>query len=168
MQRNQAEKRRGRAFATLRSGYSRFAVCSERSVHELVSHKTIVQTCWIALDGGILISWLSFLCMDIITKHFGARASNMIALFATAVNLLVSLVFYIASVIPSSADDYTALNEILGGTWFILLGSTVAFLVSAAVNNGLNGSIGRIFRKIQIAKWLMPPGRIYPPLSANL
>ena len=112
-----------------------------------LANKTIVQTSWIALDGGILISWLSFLCMDIITKHFGARASNMIALFATAANLLVSLVFYIASVIPSSADDYTALNEILGGTWFILLGSTVAFLVSAAVNNGLNGSIGRIFRQ---------------------
>ena len=39
------------------------------------------------------------------------------------------------------------MNEILGGTWFILLGSTVAFLVSAVVNNFFNWSIGKAFRK---------------------
>ena len=27
----------------------------------LLANKTLVQTPWIALDGGILISWLSFL-----------------------------------------------------------------------------------------------------------
>lgn len=37
----------------------------------LLANKTLVQLDWIALDGGILISWLSFMCMDIITKHFG-------------------------------------------------------------------------------------------------
>ena len=31
----------------------------------LLANKTLVQTYWIALDGGILISWLSFMCMDI-------------------------------------------------------------------------------------------------------
>ena len=45
----------------------------------LLANKTLVQTEWIALDGGILISWLSFMCMDIITKHFGPKASNKIA-----------------------------------------------------------------------------------------
>ena len=30
----------------------------------LLANKTLVQTEWIALDGGILISWLSFLCMS--------------------------------------------------------------------------------------------------------
>ena len=37
----------------------------------LLANKTLVQTEWIALDGGILISWLAFMCMDIITKQFG-------------------------------------------------------------------------------------------------
>lgn len=113
----------------------------------LLANKTLVQTGWIALDGGILISWLSFMCMDIITKYFGPKASNKIALLASAINVLTCFIFYIASVIPSNASDYTALNEILGGTWFILLGSTVAFLVSAVINNGLNWIIGRAFRK---------------------
>ena len=113
----------------------------------LLANKTIVQTDWIALDGGILISWLSFMCMDIITNYFGPKASNKIAFVAVVVNLLVCFVFYIVSVIPSSADDYTALNSLLGGTWFILLGSTIAFLLSAAVNNFLNWTIGKAFRK---------------------
>ncbi len=113
----------------------------------LLANKTLVKTDWIALDGGILISWLSFLCMDIITKHFGPKASNKIAILASFINLLTCVIFYIAASIPSNASDYTALNSILGGTWFILLGSTVAFLASAVINNFLNWAIGRIFYK---------------------
>ncbi len=113
----------------------------------LLANKTLVQTKWIALDGGILISWLSFMCMDIITKHFGPKASNKVAVLASAINLLTCIIFYIASIIPSAANDYTSLNGILGGTWFILLGSTVAFLVSAVINNFLNWLIGKAFRK---------------------
>ena len=70
-----------------------------------------------------------------------------LAVLAAGVNLLTCLIFYIASIIPSNAADYTALNGILGGTWFILLGSTVAFLASAALNNFLNWAIGSAFRK---------------------
>lgn len=111
----------------------------------LLANKTLVQTDWIALDGGILISWLSFMCMDIITKYFGPKASNKIAVLASAINLLTCLIFYIASVIPSDAGDYTTLNVILGGTWFVLLGSTIAFLMSAVINNFLNWTIGKAF-----------------------
>jgi len=112
----------------------------------LLANKTLVQTNWIALDGGILISWLSFMCMDIITKYFGPKASNKIALLASSINLLTCFIFYIVSVIPSNANDYTALNKILGGSWFILLGSTIAFLASAFINNFLNWMIGKAFK----------------------
>ena len=111
----------------------------------LLANKTLLQTEWIALDGGILISWLSFMCMDIITKYFGPKASNKIAILASAINLLTCLIFYIASIIPSQANDYTAFDEIFGGTWFILLGSTIAFLTSAIINNFLNWTIGKMF-----------------------
>ena len=111
----------------------------------LLANKTLVQTYWIALDGGILISWLSFMCMDIITKYFGPKASNKIAIMASAINVLTCLIFFIASIIPSQANDYSAFDEIFGGTWFILLGSTIAFLTSAVINNFLNWSIGKAF-----------------------
>ncbi len=113
----------------------------------LLANKTLLQLDWIALDGGILISWLSFMCMDMITKHFGPRASNRISLLAAGINLLTCLIFLVASIIPSNANDYTAFDGIFGGTWFILLGSTVAFLASAVINNLLNFSIGRMFKK---------------------
>lgn len=119
----------------------------------LLANKTLVQRDWIALDGGILISWMSFLCMDIITKHFGPKASNRIAVLAVGINLFVCLVFRAASLIPSDAADYTALDTIFGGTWFILLGSTIAFLASAFLNNFLNWGIGQ-------ALWKNPDGKL--------
>ena len=113
----------------------------------LLANKTLIQLDWIALDGGILISWLSFMCMDIITKHFGPKAANRISILAAGINLLTCLIFFVASIIPSTADDYTAFNGIFGGTWFILLGSTIAFLASAVINNIMNWMIGKSFRK---------------------
>ena len=113
----------------------------------LLANKTLLQLDWIALDGGILISWLSFMCMDMITKHFGPKASNSISLLAAAINLLTCLIFFVASAIPSNANDYTVFDGIFGGTWFILLGSTVAFLSSALINNSLNWLVGKCFHK---------------------
>ena len=113
----------------------------------LLANKTLLQLDWIALDGGILISWLSFMCMDIITKHFGPKASTIISIHAAAINLLTCLIFFVASIIPSNANDYSAFDAIFGGTWFVLLGSTVAFLASALINNVLNSAIGKCFRK---------------------
>ena len=113
----------------------------------LLANKTLLQLDWIALDGGILISWLSFMCMDIITKHFGPKASNSITVLAVAINLLTCLIFFVASVIPSNAENFDAFDSIFGGTWFILLGSTVAFLASAVINNSLNWLIGKSIRR---------------------
>ena len=113
----------------------------------LLANKTLLQLDWIALDGGILISWLSFMCMDIITKHFGPKASNRITILAAVINLLTCLIFFVASAIPSNAGDFSAFDGIFGGTWFILLGSTVAFLASGMINNMLNWMIGRGFKR---------------------
>lgn len=113
----------------------------------LLANKTLLQLDWIALDGGILVSWLSFMCMDIITKHLGPRASNRITLLAAGINLLTCLIFFVAASIPSNAGDYGVFDSIFGGTWFILLGSTVAFLCSGVINNLLNFAIGSMFKK---------------------
>lgn len=113
----------------------------------LLANKTLLQLEWIALDGGILVSWLSFMCMDIITKHFGPKASNRITILAAVINLLTCLIFFVASSIPSNAGDFSAFDGIFGGTWFILLGSTVAFLASGMINNMLNWMIGQGFKR---------------------
>ena len=46
---------------------------------------------WLALDCGFTVSWLSFLCMDIITKRFGPKASIQLSLFAVVMQTLVLL-----------------------------------------------------------------------------
>ncbi len=112
----------------------------------ILANKTIYRSEWLAIDGGILVSWLSFLCMDIVTKAFGPKASTKLSVFAILTNLVVCFIFFIVSIIPTE-EDYTAFNTIIGGTWFILLSSSVAFLVSAVVNNFLNRAIGALFRK---------------------
>ena len=107
---------------------------------------------WLALDCGILFSWLTFLCMDILTQGFGPKAATMLSVAALGMNLFMALIFFIASRIPGVWGESfvegseeilnTALNNTFGGTWFIILGSSVAFLVSAAINNFLNYGIG--------------------------
>lgn len=110
---------------------------------------------WIVLDCGTLISWLSFLCMDIIVKRFGAKASIQISVFAAMINLMVCIVLLIVSKIPGNWAAYynygiqevnTALNDTFGGTWYVLMGSTVAFITSSVVNAVLNVSIGSLIR----------------------
>lgn len=112
----------------------------------ILANKTLVNEKYLAIDGGILISWLSFLSMDVVTKHYGPKASTRLSIFAMGVNLLTCLIFWIASIIPTK-DDYAVFNTIIGGTWFILLSSSIAFLCSAIINNVMNFMIGKIFKK---------------------
>ena len=112
---------------------------------------------WLALDAGILLSWLSFLTMDIVTKRFGPRAGILISLFGLATNLLMALIFFIVSVIPGTwSESYvpgsetilnSAFDNTFRGTWFILLGSSAAYIVSAIVNCVINYGVGKSFKK---------------------
>ncbi len=103
---------------------------------------TLVSLPWLALNAGILVSWLSFLLMDIVAKHYGARAANLLSLVAIAANLLCSLV----CVIVGRIGNYPALDMVVGGQWSILLASTIAYVVSALTNNYTNVAIGSRFR----------------------
>ena len=123
----------------------------------LLANKSIVNLSWLALDAGILLSWLSFLTMDIITKRFGPRAGIMISVVALLVNLLFALIFFIVSIVPgfwsqsyvegSESVINNAIDGTFRGTWYILLGSSIAFIVSAVVNCLLNFAIGQAFKK---------------------
>lgn len=108
---------------------------------------------WLALDCGILLSWLTFLSLDVLTHCYGPRAATAMSLVALALNLFMALVFFVASCIsgvwgesfvPGSEQIINAaLDHTVGGTWFIILGSSIAFAVSSIVNNFLNWGIGQ-------------------------
>ena len=109
----------------------------------LLANITILSLPWLALNAGLFVSWLSFLLMDIVTKHFGAKAANIMSLIAITVNTLCSIIFWIIS--KSGIDPKVA--QILGGEWSIYLASTIAFIVSALTNNYTNVAIGKWFKK---------------------
>lgn len=114
---------------------------------------------WLALDAGIIVSWIIFMAMDVLVKRFGPRATTKLSIVAMLINLVVCGLFFIAAKIPgfwgmSFAEDGSiidaaniALNGTFAGTWYVLLGSSVAFLVSAIINNVLNFGIGKMFKK---------------------
>lgn len=115
---------------------------------------------WLALDCGFFVSWMSFLAMDMLTKRFGAKAAIKISVFALGVNLVVSGVLFAVTKLAGNWGEFynyenpdinKALDATFGGTWYVLLGSSIAFLVSAVVNALLNEGIGKHLKKNNFA-----------------
>ena len=128
----------------------------------LLANKELISLSYLALDCGFVVSWVSFLCQDMICKRFGAKASIKISILALLVNLAVSLCFWACSLTPGMWGAYydtgmievnTALNATIGGTWYVVLGSSLAMLVSAVVNSTLNQSLGRMLKKNNFASF---------------
>ena len=113
---------------------------------------------WLALDCGMLISWLAFFTMDMVVRRFGPKASTRLTLVATGVNLFVCLIFVIVGSIPNnwgaaylpdgtiSAEINSALDATISGTWFVLFGSTLAFIVSAIIHAITNWSLSKVIK----------------------
>lgn len=100
----------------------------------------------VAGTGGIILSWLPFLCMDTVSKRFGARASIMLNILSSLFNILVTVFLAIVAAIPTK-QDYSTFNSSFGAVWFIVVASNVAFILSGVVNSILNVSIGKLFKK---------------------
>ena len=119
----------------------------------LLANKSIdTGISWLALDCGILFSGVAFLSMDVLTHCYGPKAATTTSLVALGFNLLMAAFFFVASRIPGVWGESfvevggdainLALNNTIGGTWFVIAGSSVAFIVSSILNNFLNWAIG--------------------------
>lgn len=124
----------------------------------ILANKSIsLPVSWLALDCGIIVSWFAFLAMDTVTRRFGPKGATQLSIVAICFNLLFCLIFFVGSKIGGvwgeSAVEGSeniinnALDNTIGGTWYVVLGSTVAFVASAIINNFTNWGTGRLFRK---------------------
>lgn len=124
----------------------------------LLANKSIdTGVSWLALDAGMLISWLSFLTMDVTVKRFGPKASIKLSFVAAFINLMLALILFVAakvpgvwgeSFVPEGGDLInTALDNTFADTWYVVMGSTVAFLASSTVNNLTNWGLGKLFKR---------------------
>ncbi len=118
----------------------------------LLANKELVNMRFLALDCGTLLSWISFLCMDVICKHFGTKAAYKVAVVTVLFNLISCGFFALAAVMPGNWGEFyttqnpqtnAALNATFGGSWYVLFGSTVAMSVAFFTNAFLNGQIGK-------------------------
>lgn len=121
----------------------------------LFANKELVNYKYVAIDCGTVFSWILFLCMDIICKHWGGRAAIKVSLLALGVNLAVCGLFFLLSLAPGKWGAFygsglpevnDALNDTFGGSWYVVLGSALAFLVSSIVNAVLNTALGAASR----------------------
>lgn len=120
----------------------------------LMANKELVSHTYFALDCGFVFSWIMFLCMDVICRRWGARAAVKISFFALAVNLAVCACFALLARTPGMWGAYystgdsavnDALNRTFGGSWYVVLGSALAFAVSSVSNALLNEKVGAVF-----------------------
>ncbi len=125
-------------------------------VMNLLANKEFISVKYLALDCGFAVSWVSFLCMDMICKHYGGRQAAKISILALFINLCVCLLFKLMSMAPGMWGEYystesievnNALNATFGGSWYVVLGSSTAMLVSAICNSLINTFIGKKIKK---------------------
>ncbi|MCQ2509627.1 MAG: VUT family protein [Lachnospiraceae bacterium] len=129
-------------------------------VMNLLANKELFSAQYLALDCGFTVSWVSFLCMDILCKRFGAKASVRVSIYALCINLGVCLLFKLLSFTPGMwGEFYTtgmpevndALNATVGGSWYVVLGSSIAMLSSSCVNAFFNKTIAAHLKKDNFA-----------------
>ena len=122
----------------------------------LMANKELINYKYLALDCGFAFSWIMFLCMDVICKRWGAKASVKVSILALVINLVVFASFNLLAKAPGMWGAYydtnlievnTALNNTVGGSWYIVFGSAAAFLISSFVNAITNKSIGAMMKK---------------------
>ena len=109
---------------------------------------------WLALDCGLFVSWLAFFSMDNIVRRFGPKASTKMTIVAVFINLVVCGVFLFAGTVNGewgASYEYTgqineALDSTIAGTWYVLLGSTIAFITSAVVHGITSFTISKLFK----------------------
>lgn len=127
-----------------------FAVCvvlmnlfANKSINNLPS--------FVALDTGFTLSWVGSLICDIVIKRFGPKATITLSIYAFFCNLFAAFFCFVIAVIPGSwgasfnmepgAIANLALDETFRGTWYVLLGSSIAFLTSSVVDAVINWKI---------------------------
>lgn len=120
-------------------------------VMNFAAAKTVVMTnpSWLGVTGGVLLSWIPFLVMDIVVKTYGSKAATKMNILGLGVNLAVVGFMHLITTFQVGGDPstYAAFNATFSQTWQILLASSIAFLVSGIVNNVMNSAIGKLFKK---------------------
>lgn len=134
----------------------------------ILANKSIINHEYVSVTAGIVLSWISYLCMDCVCKHFGSRAATILNAFAMVVNFLSSILVALVLMIPgtwSSALGYTdpsiqtiintSLDSTLSSTWYVVIGSSIAMLLGGTTNSIFNRIVGKLVSQTSYAGFLI-------------
>lgn len=104
----------------------------------LCATKPLVNNDYIAIDCGLIASWLPFMIMDIVTRIYGSRTSIFISFVALAVNFFACFILLLVALVPYewALNDY---GTFVG--WWVISVSTLATMCGAIVNSVLHEKI---------------------------
>ena len=121
----------------------------------LLAGRELYRSDYFCLNSGLSLSWISFLCMDCICKRFGGKAAARISVAAILINMFCAVIFWLLMQTPGrwaafySSNDpevgkliTSGIDSTFAGAWYVVIGSSVAMLVSSVVNSVLNHAIG--------------------------
>lgn len=129
--------------------------CVSVILMNLLANKELLNLGWIALDCGFSVSWMSFLAMDMFTRRFGPKSSIKLSVIAIMFNFMISSLLYLVACVPGNWSQYyeneselvnVVLDNTIGGTWYVVCGSMLAFASGSVVNAFVNNGLGKIFR----------------------
>ena len=134
----------------------------------ILANKSIINHEYVSVTAGIVLSWISYLCMDCVCKHFGSRAATIFNAFAIIVSLfssvLIAFILKIPGVWAASlgySDASTqiiindSLNSTLSSTWYVVIGSSLAMLLGGTTNSVVNKAIGKLVSQTSYTGFLV-------------
>ena len=95
---------------------------------------------FIPYDGGVFVSFIILIAVDIYCKKKGAQYANILSFTAALVSFAFSGIISLASYLLMGAAGP------LNGLWLTTLASCIALVVATAVNGLFNQFLGKVFK----------------------
>lgn len=130
-------------------------------IMNIVANKTLFSDSNLfSVDCGIIISWVMFLVMDIVTQKYGGKASFSITIFDVLVSLGMSGLMCIIAIIPETKtsgwfqtqEASTALNNLIGNNYLVVITSLFAFICASIVDIVSNLTFGKWLNNTKLFK----------------
>lgn len=127
------------------------AVCATASamlLMNILASKCLFSYKFLAVDAGILVSWIAFAASDAVLQVYGKREANRLALIGCIFGFIGAAILLLAVHIPGvwrvgkvTEEVESAINFVVGSTFVAVLASSLAAFCGMLLNNFLHHAI---------------------------
>lgn len=125
-------------------------LCIASIIMNIAAAKCIYMNGWIAIDAGVSVSWIAFLVMDIVIHFYGEREADRLAVKNAFLTVIASGIFCLIATTPGKwcipGGDLAgpAIDNVIGGTFIVILVSIAAMFFGSILNNRIHILIRKI------------------------